>query len=60
MNPNWILYNYLAELTPMPNSWDVTAPGKTVHLCDRRLRRGVNRHGVQGRREVPGRPGGHA
>jgi peptide/nickel transport system substrate-binding protein len=29
VNPNWILYNYLAELTPMPNSWDVTAPGKT-------------------------------
>jgi peptide/nickel transport system substrate-binding protein len=29
VNPNWILYNYLAELTPMPNSWDITAPGKT-------------------------------
>ena len=29
VNPNWILYNYLAELTPMPNSWDVTAPGAT-------------------------------
>jgi peptide/nickel transport system substrate-binding protein len=29
VNPNWILYNYLSELTPMPNSWDVTAPGKT-------------------------------
>jgi peptide/nickel transport system substrate-binding protein len=29
VNPNWILYNYLAELTPMPNTWDVTAPGKT-------------------------------
>jgi peptide/nickel transport system substrate-binding protein len=29
VNPNWILYNYLAELTPMPNSWDVTAAGKT-------------------------------
>jgi peptide/nickel transport system substrate-binding protein len=29
VNPNWILYNYLAELTPMPNSWDVTAPGKS-------------------------------
>src|SRR6202167_425359 len=28
VNPNWILYNYLAELTPMPNSWDITAPGK--------------------------------
>jgi peptide/nickel transport system substrate-binding protein len=29
VNPYWILYNYLAELTPMPNSWDITAPGKT-------------------------------
>src|SRR6204780_4672878 len=29
VNPGWILYNYLAELTPMPNTWDVTAPGKT-------------------------------
>jgi peptide/nickel transport system substrate-binding protein len=27
VNPNWILYNYLAELTPMPNTWDVTAAG---------------------------------
>ncbi|MGC2486242.1 MAG: ABC transporter substrate-binding protein [Acidimicrobiales bacterium] len=29
VNPNWILYNYLAELTPMPNTWDITAAGKT-------------------------------
>jgi peptide/nickel transport system substrate-binding protein len=29
VNPYWILYNYLAELTPLPNSWDVTGPGKT-------------------------------
>jgi peptide/nickel transport system substrate-binding protein len=28
VNPYWILYNYLAELTPMPNTWDITAPGK--------------------------------
>ncbi len=28
VNPNWILYNYLSELTPMPNTWDITAPGK--------------------------------
>ena len=27
VNPNWILYNYLSELTPMPNTWDITAPG---------------------------------
>jgi len=26
LNPNWILYNYLSEITPLPNSWDVTAP----------------------------------
>jgi peptide/nickel transport system substrate-binding protein len=32
VNPNWILYNYLAELTPMPNSWDITAPG-TPSTC---------------------------
>ena len=28
VNPGWILYNYLSELTPMPNTWDVTAAGK--------------------------------
>src|ERR1035441_1538734 len=28
-NPGWILYNYLSVLTPMPNTWDITAPGKT-------------------------------
>jgi peptide/nickel transport system substrate-binding protein len=32
VNPNWILYNYLAELTPMPNSWDITAAG-TASTC---------------------------
>jgi peptide/nickel transport system substrate-binding protein len=26
VNPNWVLYNYLSEITPLPNSWDVTAP----------------------------------
>jgi peptide/nickel transport system substrate-binding protein len=25
VNPGWILYNYLAEITPMPNSWDLTS-----------------------------------
>ena len=29
VNPNWILYNYLSEITPLPNSWDITAPGAT-------------------------------
>jgi peptide/nickel transport system substrate-binding protein len=23
VNPNWLLYNYLSEITPMPNSWDL-------------------------------------
>jgi peptide/nickel transport system substrate-binding protein len=32
VNPNWILYNYVAELTPMPNTWDITAPG-TASTC---------------------------
>jgi peptide/nickel transport system substrate-binding protein len=31
VNPNWILYNYLSEITPMPQAWDKTsingAPG---------------------------------
>jgi peptide/nickel transport system substrate-binding protein len=25
VNPGWILYNYLSEITPMPNTWDRTA-----------------------------------
>jgi peptide/nickel transport system substrate-binding protein len=25
VNPGWILYNYLSEITPMPNAWDRTA-----------------------------------
>lgn len=29
VNTNWLLYNYLSEITPMADSWDVTAPGKT-------------------------------
>ena len=28
VNPNWILYNYLSEITPFPNSWDVVSPGQ--------------------------------
>ncbi len=27
VNPNWLLYNYLSEITPFPNTWDVTAAG---------------------------------
>jgi len=26
VNPNWVLYNYLSQITPMPNSWDRTSP----------------------------------
>ena len=25
MNPNWILYNYLSQISPMPEAWDVTS-----------------------------------
>jgi len=25
VNQGWILYNYLSEITPMPNSWDLTS-----------------------------------
>jgi peptide/nickel transport system substrate-binding protein len=25
VNPNWLLYNYLSEITPFPNSWDLTS-----------------------------------
>jgi peptide/nickel transport system substrate-binding protein len=25
VSPNWILYNYLSELTPMPEAWDKTS-----------------------------------
>ena len=28
MNPYWLLYNNLSLLTPMADSWDITAPGK--------------------------------
>ena len=30
VNPNWILYNYLSELYPMADSWDVTATGPST------------------------------
>jgi peptide/nickel transport system substrate-binding protein len=29
VNENWFLYNMLSSITPMPDSWDVTAPGKS-------------------------------
>ncbi len=47
VNPNWILYNYLAELTPMPNSWDVSAPRCVLNLCERRLWLGYNERRLQ-------------
>jgi peptide/nickel transport system substrate-binding protein len=33
VNPGWILYNYLSEITPFPNSWDRTGPGTTSHCA---------------------------
>jgi len=27
LNPNFMLYNQLSEITPLPNAWDVTATG---------------------------------
>ncbi len=27
-NPNWMLYNNLSQITPMPAAWDLTGPGK--------------------------------
>ncbi len=32
VNPNWLLYNYLSEITPFPNTWDVTA-ASTPSTC---------------------------
>jgi peptide/nickel transport system substrate-binding protein len=32
VNPNWLLYNYLSEITPFPDAWDVTAPN-TPSTC---------------------------
>jgi peptide/nickel transport system substrate-binding protein len=29
MGPNWLLYNYLSEIVPFPNTWDITAPHHT-------------------------------
>lgn len=29
INPNWLLYNYLSEITPFPDAWDITGPGMT-------------------------------
>jgi peptide/nickel transport system substrate-binding protein len=32
VNPNWILYNYLSEITPMPDLWDRTS-GTATSNC---------------------------
>jgi peptide/nickel transport system substrate-binding protein len=29
VNANWILYNYLSEITPLPDTWDVSAANTT-------------------------------
>jgi peptide/nickel transport system substrate-binding protein len=36
VNHNWITYNYLSEITPMPNSWDRTAAHKTSNCASGR------------------------
>ena len=33
VNPGWILYNYLSELTPMPNAWDRTSATQTSNCA---------------------------
>jgi peptide/nickel transport system substrate-binding protein len=33
VNPNWLLYNYLSEITPFPNTWDVTAASTPSHCA---------------------------
>ena len=30
VNPNWILYNYLSEITPLPDAWDRSSPTQSV------------------------------
>jgi len=32
-NHNWVLYNELSQITPMPAAWDITGPGQASH-CD--------------------------
>jgi peptide/nickel transport system substrate-binding protein len=36
VNPGWILYNYLSEITPMPNSWDRTSANQTSNCASGR------------------------
>ena len=53
----WFTYNQLAELTPMPEAWDVTS--LSASAGQRRLRhrqRGRRLGEVQGRLHVPDRP----
>jgi peptide/nickel transport system substrate-binding protein len=33
VNPGWIIYNYLSEITPFPNSWDRTSASQTSHCA---------------------------
>ena len=33
VNPGWILYNYLSELSPLPNSWDRTSATQTSNCA---------------------------
>lgn len=31
VNENWFTYNELSQITPMPNAWDITAPGAAAN-----------------------------
>lgn len=33
VNPGWIIYNYLSEITPLPNSWDRTSATQTSNCA---------------------------
>ncbi|HVB71529.1 MAG TPA: ABC transporter substrate-binding protein [Acidimicrobiales bacterium] len=33
VNPNWLLYNYLSQITPLPNSWDRTSPTHSANCA---------------------------
>ena len=33
VNPNWTFYNYLSEITPLPDLWDRTSPTKRANCA---------------------------
>lgn len=34
VNPDWLLYNYLSQITPLPNAWDRTSSTHAAHCAD--------------------------